>query len=277
MANFLPEKKHWFQYLVELPIDFVFKTRPARISSEAARINNDNLIEYYEKRDSIQQQMEAGKMQLQALIQQRNFEFQYEQGNLNRQFQVQEGKLNRELQTQLAILNQEFKAQEGKLNRELQAELARLNREFQAQEGNLNRENAYQLEIFRAKLQIFLQEKQKELQLQFKEIDATLARELKAINLQNNLTVIRQQRRLNNWPLTLDDEQIKEIVKSDNLLILFVPPILKYDLKLGSQASPFKGIKKAVERWMGFLTISNRPRERIFLMSSLLRSRGTDN
>ncbi|MDE5124396.1 MAG: hypothetical protein O4965_31940, partial [Trichodesmium sp. St19_bin1] len=85
------------------------------------------------------------------------------------------------------------------------------------------------LELFRAQLQIFLQEKQKDLQLQLKEIDTTLARELKAIDLQNNLTVIRQQRRLNNWPLTLDDEQIKEIVKSDNLLILFVPPILKYD------------------------------------------------
>ncbi|NER05304.1 MAG: hypothetical protein F6K17_23265 [Okeania sp. SIO3C4] len=229
MTKSLPKKKPWFQYLVELPIDLIFKTRSARISSEAARINNDNLIEYYEKRDSIQQKMEAGKMQLQALIQQRNFEFQYEQSHFNRHFQGKEGKLNRELQTQLAILNQEFQAQDGKLNRELQTELARLNREFQAQEGNLNRENAYQLEIFRAKLQIFLQEKQKDLQLQLKEIDVTLARELKAIDLQNNLTVIRQQRQLNNWPLTLDDEQIKEIVKSDNLLILFVPPILKYD------------------------------------------------
>ena len=94
-----------------------------------------------------------------------------------------------------------------------------MNRELQTQEGKFNRENARQLELFRAQLQIFLQEKQKDLQLQLKEIDTTLARELKAIDLQNNLTVIHQQRRLNNWPLTLDDEQIKEIVKSDNLLI----------------------------------------------------------
>ena len=86
-----------------------------------------------------------------------------------------------------------------------------MNRDLQTQEGKFNRENARQLELFRAQLQIFLQEKQKDLQLQLKEIDTRLARELKAIDLQNNLTVIHQQRRLNNWPLTLDDEQIKAV------------------------------------------------------------------
>ncbi|NET24570.1 hypothetical protein [Okeania sp. SIO1I7] len=251
MAKFLPKKKNWFEHLAEGVSDIFWGTKSARMSSETMRINNENLIEYYEKRDSIQQQTQAAQMQLQAVLQQRNFEFQYEQGELNRQFQAQEGKLNRQLQTELARLNREFQPQEGKLNRELQAELARLNREFQAQEGKLNRENAYQLEIFRAKLQIFLQEKQKDLQLQLKEIDATLARELKAIDLQNNLTVIRQQRRFNNWPLTLDDEQIKEIVKSDNLLILFVPPILKYDRAgAGANSSPntFPDIEQGLNR-----------------------------
>ena len=229
MARFLPKKKNWFEHLVEGSSDLFCGTRSARISSESMRINNENLIEYYERRDSLQQEMQTLQMKLQALMQQRNFEFQFEQGYLNRQFQVQQGELNRKLQAELGIINRLFQAQEGKSNRELQVELARLNRDFQVQEGKLNRDNAGQLEIFRAKLQIFLQEKQKDLQFKFKEIDAALARELKAIDLQNNLTVIRQQRRLNNWPITLDDEQIKEIIKSDNLLILFVPPILKYD------------------------------------------------
>ncbi|NEN91245.1 MAG: hypothetical protein F6K48_20985 [Okeania sp. SIO3H1] len=273
MTKILSKKKNWFEHLAEGVSDIFWGTKSARISSESMQINNENLIEYYERRDSIQQQMEAGKMQLQALMQQRNFEFQYEQSHLNRHFQGQQGELNRELQAELAIinslfqaqegklnresqaelagLNRKFQAQEGKLNRELQAELARLNREFQAKEGKLNRENAVQLEIFRAKLQTFLQEKQKDLQFQLKEIDVALARELKAIDLQNNLTVIRQQRRLNNWPLTLDDEQIKEIVKSDNLLILFVPPILKYDRAgAGANSSPntFPDIEQGLNR-----------------------------
>ncbi len=69
--------------------------------------------------------------------------------------------------------------------------------------------------------------------------------------MQNNLTVIRQQRRLNNLPLTLDDEQIKEIIKSDNLLILFVPPILKYDRAgagANSQPNTFPDIEQGLNR-----------------------------
>jgi hypothetical protein len=251
MEKFLPNKKNWFQHLAEGFSDFFWGTRSARMSSEALRINNDNLIEYYEKRDSIQQQIQIAQIQLKTVMEERNFQFQYEQGNLNRQFQAQQGELNRQLQTELGTINRLFQAEEGKLNRELQTELARLNREHQIQEGKLNRENAHQLELFRAQLQIFLQEKQKDLQLQLKEIDATLARELKAIDLQNNLTVIRQQRRLNNWPLTLDDEQIKEIVKSDNLLILFVPPILKYDRAgagANSQSNTFPDIEQGLNR-----------------------------
>ena len=251
MEKFLPNKKNWFQHLAEGFSDFFWGTRSARMSSETLRINNDNLIEYYEKRDSIQQQIQIAQIQLKTVMEERNFQFQYEQGNLNRQFQAQQGELNRQLQTELGTINRLFQAEEGKLNRELQTELARLNREHQIQEGKLNRENAHQLELFRAQLQIFLQEKQKDLQLQLKEIDATLARELKAIDLQNNLTVIRQQRRLNNWPLTLDDEQIKEIVKSDNLLILFVPPILKYDRAgagANSQSNTFPDIEQGLNR-----------------------------
>lgn len=251
MEKFSPNKKNWFQHLAEGFSDFFWGTRSARMSSETLRINNDNLIEHYEKRDSIQQQIQIAQIQLKTVMEERNFQFQYEQGNLNRQFQAQQGELNRQLQTELGTINRLFQAEEGKLNRELQTELARLNREHQIQEGKLNRENAHQLELFRAQLQIFLQEKQKDLQLQLKEIDATLARELKAIDLQNNLTVIRQQRRLNNWPLTLDDEQIKEIVKSDNLLILFVPPILKYDRAgagANSQPNTFPDIEQGLNR-----------------------------
>jgi len=262
MTKFLPGKKGFFGQITDVIEDLFWGTRPARISAETMRNNNENLIEYYEQRDNLQRQMETAKMQLQAVMQQRTFEFQYEQGHLNRQFQAEEGKLNRQWQAELATINRLFQAEEGRLNRELQAqqgelnrklqaELARLNREFQGQEGRLNRENARQLEIFRAQLQVFLQEQQKQLQLQLKEIDIALAKELRAIDLQNNLTVIREQRRLNNWPLTHDDEQIQEIIASDDLLILFVPPILKHDRAgAGANSSPnsFPDIEQGLNR-----------------------------
>ena len=78
MARFLPKKKNWFEHLVEGSSDLFWGTRSARISSESMRINNENLIEYYERRDSLQQEMQTLQMKLQDLMQQRNFEFQFE-------------------------------------------------------------------------------------------------------------------------------------------------------------------------------------------------------
>ena len=73
MAKFLPDKKIWFQYLVEGVSDFLWKTRSARMSSEALGINNQKLIEYYEKRDSIQKQIQTTKIQLKTVMEERNF------------------------------------------------------------------------------------------------------------------------------------------------------------------------------------------------------------
>ena len=80
---------------------FFWGTRSARMSSEALQINNQKLIEYYEKRDSIQQQTQATQIELQTVMGQRNFQFQYEQGNLNRQFQVQQGVRTEDNQSKL--------------------------------------------------------------------------------------------------------------------------------------------------------------------------------
>jgi|JFJP01.1.fsa_nt_gi hypothetical protein len=269
MTKSLPGKKGLWGHIKDGLHDLFYTgSRGARITAGTQARNNQNLIEYYDKRDNIQQQMEMAKMQLQVVTQQRSLEVQVEQGNLNRKVQMIEGQLNRQLQSDLAELNRLFQAQEGQLNRQFQAELAVFNQNFQAREGmlnresqaelaRLNRENALQLEIFRGKLQVFLQEQQKEFQLQLKEIDATLAKELKKLDLQNNLTVVRQQRRLNNWPLTLDDEQIKEMMTSDKLMILFVPPILKFDSAgTGSNSTPNnfpeieEGLKKQVRAFI---------------------------
>ena len=73
MANFFPNKKNWFQHLVEGLSDFFWGTRSARMSSEALGINNQKLIEYYEKRDSIQKQIQTTKIQLKTVMEERNF------------------------------------------------------------------------------------------------------------------------------------------------------------------------------------------------------------
>jgi hypothetical protein len=72
-GKFFPNKKNWFQHLVEGLSDFFWGTRSARMSSEALGINNQKLIEYYEKRDSIQKQIQTTKIQLKTVMEERNF------------------------------------------------------------------------------------------------------------------------------------------------------------------------------------------------------------
>ena len=52
---------------------FFWGTRSARMSSEALQINNQKLIEYYEKRDSIQKQIQTAKIQLKTVMEERIF------------------------------------------------------------------------------------------------------------------------------------------------------------------------------------------------------------
>ena len=52
---------------------FFWGTRSARMSSEALQINNQKLIEYYEKRDSIQKQIQTAKIQLKTVMGERIF------------------------------------------------------------------------------------------------------------------------------------------------------------------------------------------------------------
>ena len=73
MEKFLPNKKNWFQHLAEGFSDFFWGTRSARMSSEALQINNQKLIEYYEKRDSIQKQIQTAKIQLKTVMEERFF------------------------------------------------------------------------------------------------------------------------------------------------------------------------------------------------------------
>jgi hypothetical protein len=266
MTKALPGKKGFWGNLKDAFTDAVWGTRSTRLANQAAHERNDALIEN-------QQKMKAAEMQLQALMHDKNLEhqrnetrlsrelqekiarlnveIQASEGNrnrelqaelarLNRELQANEGQLNRRLQENLALLSHACTAMEGKYNRELQADLAKLGREFQANQGHLNRQHSEQLEVFRAKVQVYLLEQQKSLQIQLSERNAALQKELAEYNRETSLVVIREQRRQQNWPLTLDDEQIQDLLKSEGLLLLFSPPTLKYD-RAGNRSD---GIKK---------------------------------
>ena len=183
-------------------------------------------------------------------------ELQRQEGLLNRESQAIEYEKNRVLQAYLAKLQQDLQREEGLLNRELQAELAALQREFQAQEGKLNRDQAIQLEIFREKLQIYLFDCQKQLQLEIQHLSANLARELKRMDLQNSKELVREQRRLNNFPLNMDEQQLlKEHLEGViPFNLFFVPPTIKYDpMGIADDAKDFPKIEGFLNKSVGNL------------------------
>jgi hypothetical protein len=178
-------------------------------------------------------QEEEGRLnrESQEVISNLQRELQREEGRLNRETQAIESERNRALQAYLAQLQQDLQRGEGLLNRELQTELATLQRDFQTQEGHLNREHAIKLELFREKLHIHLFENQKQLQLEVQELNASLMRELKGLDLFNSKELVREQRRLNNFPLNMDEHQLfKDYLDGTIPLNLFlIPPVIKYD------------------------------------------------
>ena len=73
MAKFFPNKKKLVSTSSGGTQRFFWGTRSARMSSEALQINNQKLIEYYEKRDSIQKQIQTAKIQLKTVMEERIF------------------------------------------------------------------------------------------------------------------------------------------------------------------------------------------------------------
>ena len=73
MAKFFPNKKKLVSTSSGGTQRFFLGTRSARMSSEALQINNQKLIEYYEKRDSIQKQIQTAKIQLKTVMEERIF------------------------------------------------------------------------------------------------------------------------------------------------------------------------------------------------------------
>jgi formylglycine-generating enzyme required for sulfatase activity len=150
----------------------------------------------------------------------------------------EQGDLNRGLQQHIAEMNIAFQGNEGKLNRQLQDNLARLNREFQANEGKLNREHAAQLEVFRAELQKWCIAEQRQLQLELKQLDALLAREMSMANRETAMAALVKQQNQQNFPLKITPENMIANLNSEDtpiLQILLSPPVLTHDSVEGNQ------------------------------------------
>ncbi len=202
MTLSLPDKKGFFAHAGEwLKSTFMpekyRQDRQAETAIATTTINSENAAK--------QRELQGNIAMLQALQHEASLDVQREQGDLNRG-----------LQKYLAEMNIAFQANEGRLNRELQDNLARLNREFQANEGKLNREHAAQMEVFRADLQKWCIAQQRQLQLELKQLDALLAREIALANRETAIAAIVKQKNLENFPILVTAENI---ITNINLII----------------------------------------------------------
>ncbi|WP_333316947.1 SUMF1/EgtB/PvdO family nonheme iron enzyme [Microcoleus sp. B4-C1] len=153
----------------------------------------------------------------------------------------EEGELNRDLQQYLAEMNSACQRNEGMLNRELQYKLADLNWGFQANEGQLNREHSAQLEVLRAELQKFCLAQQRQLQLELKQLDALLAREIAQANRETAIATIVKQKNLENSPILVTAENLIANINPEDTPILRVflsPPVLTHDAARPNQNFP---------------------------------------
>jgi hypothetical protein len=161
-----------------------------------------------------------------------NREFQKTQQQEALAFQKAQKELDRTWQTQLAESSLAFQEKENALQRDLQVRLTELNKEFQSQQGELSRTFAEKIEVFKADMQKYFFEKQKELQIQLKAQDIELARELRQYDRQTAIDVIRAQKREQNSAIWLVAEDLLKRGMYEDILPLNVfvsPPVILHD------------------------------------------------
>lgn len=231
MTKALPGKKGIWDHIKDTSKSIFMpekyrQDRQAETGISIATINSETAIDNANKQRELQQKITI----VQNLQHQASLDVTREQGDLNRG-----------LQKYLAEMNIAFQAHEGTLNRELQDKLARLNRDFQANEGKLNREHSAQLEVFRAELQKFCIAEQRQIQLELKQLDALLAREIAQVNRETAIVAIVKQKNLENSPILVTAENIIANINPEDTPILRVflsPPVLTHDAAKGNQNFP---------------------------------------
>ena len=213
----------------------------AIVVREKERIDTQERIEYARLVCQTRQQQEG--LAAQSQLAELSRDFQTYENALNRElqktqqqealsFQKVQKDLDRDLQTQLAKSSLAFQGQENALQRDLQVRLVELNQEFQSQQGELSRAFTEKIEVFKADMQKYFFEKQKELQIKLKAQDIDLARELRQFDRQTAIDVIHEQKREKNSAIWLVAEDLLKRGMYGDILPLNVfvsPPVLDYD------------------------------------------------
>jgi hypothetical protein len=206
--------------------------KAAKESSAIVQVQTEKQRDLQETRMMMERVNHQESLALQAREREADRAQQAEIAQANRAENARQGALMRQHQAELAQYQRDFQAQESLLNREMQEKLAELNRDFQAQQGELTRAFSEKMEIFRSDLQKYLFDKQRALQLEVKEMDIALARELRTYDRETAMAVIHEQKRQQNSPIwmVLEDLLRRNSDRATLPLHVFLsPPHLKYD------------------------------------------------
>jgi formylglycine-generating enzyme required for sulfatase activity len=131
--------------------------------------------------------------------------------------------------------NIEFQREEGEINRNFQLQLAKFNREFLSQQSTLDREHSEKIETFRANVQRWAIDQQKDLQLELKRMDMELAQLERIASREGAIEVIKEQKREHNSPIwLLAEDLISAPIHGEltPLRILFAPPTITQDREM---------------------------------------------
>jgi hypothetical protein len=131
---------------------------------------------------------EKERLEIQAKIEYTRLMCQKMQHQESLSFQQEQREIDRQLQVDLADLSREFTKNENVLNRELQVRLVELTQSAQAQQAEISRTFAEKIEVFKADLQKYLFDKQRELQLELKNCDVALGNCANSIEPQRSVS-----------------------------------------------------------------------------------------
>ncbi|MGL5510868.1 MAG: hypothetical protein ACRC2J_06855, partial [Microcoleaceae cyanobacterium] len=126
-----------------------------------------------------------------------------------------------------------FQGQENQLNQNLQNRLAILTEDFSQNKGKLNCQHLSKLEVFRGDVQKYCLQKQRELQLELKYLEAQQAEKIAIYHRQTVINTIQEEKRQANSPILMVAEDI--IKQADfsqvpqPLRVFFAPPTLSHE------------------------------------------------
>lgn len=150
--------------------------------------------------------------------------------------------LEETLPAYLRDTQQIFLGQENQLNQNLQDRLALLMEDFSDNKGKLNCQHLSKLEVFRGDLQKYCLQKQRELQLELKYVEAQQAENIAIYHRQTVINNIHEEKRQANSPILMVAEDI--IKQADfsqvpqPLRVFFAPPTLSHERQQNSSDFP---------------------------------------